>query len=345
MAIARKKRLNLALQGGGAHGAFTWGVLDALLEHPNIEVDGVSGTSAGAVNAAAFASGLLQGGREGARECLHAVWNDISRAGAPDSHPGHPMAYSPSLMIASTVMRRGLSHLSNAMSPYDLNPLNINPLRDILLDRIDFEALQQDSSVKLFIAATEVASGSARIFRTGEVSVDVVLASACLPTLFAAVEIDGRSYWDGGFSANPDLVTLISESTAGDTVLVQINPDLDPDLPVSSDEIVKNIARLSFNQPLRGNVELLEACRRRPAHIGRAARRLGRHRMHLIDGSPHTLSLGADTKGNPDWRFINNLRDKGHATATQWMAEHLPNVGKQATVDLYSRYFRERPVA
>lgn len=341
-AIARlaDKRLNLALQGGGAHGAFTWGVLEALLEQPHIRFDGVSGTSAGAVNAVALADGLMRGGRDGARQRLAEVWNDISRAGAPGSHPSFPMAQSPAALIAGAVVRRGLAHLGNTWAPYQLNPLNINPLRDILLERIDFEALRRRSPVKLFIAATEVASGRARIFRSDEATVDVVMASACLPTLFAAVEIDGCAYWDGGFSANPDLVTLIPETSAGDTLLVQITPDHNPDPPASNDEIAQNIARLSFTKPLRDNVELLEMWRRAPLRPGRAARRLGRHRMHLIDGSPHTQHLDAETKSHPDWRMINGLREQGHSVAATWVDEHLGHVGKRATADLYAKYFR-----
>lgn len=341
--LRRRKRLNLALQGGGAHGAFTWGVIDALLEHTDVDFDGVSGTSAGAVNAVALAAGLMEHGRDGARETLYNIWSAISRAGAPVLHPASPLAYFSAPSIADTFVRLGLNHLSSAWSPYDLNPLNINPLRDILTDHIDFDKLRRLSPVKLFIAATEVSSGAAKIFRTEEISVDAVLASACLPKLFQAIEIDGESYWDGGFSANPDLISLISETRVDDTLLTQIIPDRDPDLPVSSEAIAANIARLSFNQPLRSQVERIEHHRQTPIRFGLAARRLAKHRMHLIDGSPHTLKLNAATKSHPDWRMITKLREQGYAMATSWSDDYFGSVGKKATVDLYAKYFADKP--
>ena len=337
--IGRGKRLNLALQGGGAHGAFTWGVIEALLESTGADFDGISGTSAGAVNAVALAAGLMENGREGAQETLYNIWNDISRAGAPASHPASPLAYLPSASITDSFIRLGLNHLGSAWSPYDLNPLNINPLRDILNDHIDFDKLRRMSPVKLFIAATEVSTGAAKIFRTEEISVNAVLASACLPTLFPAIQIDGSSYWDGAFSANPDLISLISETKADDTLLIQINPDRGLDLPTSNEAIAENISRLSFNQPLRNHVERIELCRRTPIRVGLAARRLGKHRMHLIDGSPHTLKLNAKTKSHPDWRLINKLREQGRAMSTSWIEDYFGSVGKQATIDLYAKFF------
>ena len=341
--IGQGKRLNLALQGGGAHGAFTWGVIDALLEYTRAKFDGISGTSAGAVNAVALAAGLMEHGRDGAQETLYNIWNDISHAGAPASHPASPLAYLPSASITDAFIRLGLTHLGNSWSPYDLNPLNINPLRDILNKHIDFDKLRRMSPVKLFIAATAVSSGAARIFRTEEISIDAVLASACLPTLFPAIQIDGCSYWDGAFSANPDLISLISETRTDDTLLIQINPDRGLDLPTSNEAIAANISRLSFNQPLRSHVERIELHRRTPIRVGSAARRLGKHRMHLIDGSPHTLKLNAKTKTNPDWRLINKLREQGHAMSTNWINDCFGRVGKHATVDLYAKFFTHNP--
>ncbi len=342
---ASGRKLNLALQGGGAHGAFTWGVVDALLERGHISIDGVSGTSAGAVNAVALAAGLMDGGPEGARERLNDVWSAISRTGAPDSHPGSPLAYSPAAKISGAIAQQSMERMSSGWSPYDLNPLNVNPLRDILLAKIDFEQLRRESPIKLFIAATEVASGRGRLFRKNEISADVVVASACLPTLFPAVRIGRFYYWDGAFSANPDLVTLISETSTDDTLLIQISPDRDPGLPATNDKISANIGRLTFNQPLRTQVERIELCRRMPKIpflVDTDVRRLGRHRFHLIDGSPHILKLARASKQRPDWQMIEGLRDQGRASVVDWAADRLPNVGKRSTVDLYGKYFSDR---
>jgi NTE family protein len=238
-----------------------------------------------------------------------------------------------------------MEKLGNGWSPYDLNPLNINPLREILLANIDFEKLQRESPVKLFIAATEITSGRARIFRTKDISVDAVLASACLPTFSPAVRIGRFHYWDGGFSANPDLLTLISETDAVDTLLVQISPDQDPDRPVSSEKITSNISRLTFNLPLRSQIEKIELCRhipRIPFLVERSVRRLGRHHFHLVDGSQHTVRLRADSKSRPDWPMIKSLHNEGRAMAVNWTDDHLRSIGKRSTVDLYAKYFTDR---
>jgi NTE family protein len=343
--LTPKKRLNLALQGGGAHGAFTWGALDALLENNLVEIDGISGTSSGAVNAVALAAGLMDGGIEGARDRLNVIWTSISRSGAPGSHPDSPLAYSPAAAISGAIIRRSLEKLGSEWSPYDLNPLNINPLREILLANIDFDKLRRESPVKLFIAATEVTSGRTRIFGTKDISVDAVMASACLPTLFSAVRIGRFHYWDGGFSANPDLLTLISETDARDTLLVQISPDRDPDQPVSSEKITSNISRLTFNQPLRSQIEKIELYRRIPRIpflVERSVRRLGKHHFHLVDGSQHTVRLRANSKSRADWPMIEGLHNEGRAMAHNWLGDHFQSIGKCSTVDLYAKYFTDR---
>ena len=348
-ALTRSKgstgRLNLALQGGGAHGAFTWGAIDALLDQGFTNFDGVSGTSAGAVNAVTLAAGLSAGGADGARELLHDMWSAISRTGAPDSHPASPLSYNPTAKLSGALMKHGLERMSGGWSPYDLNPLNLNPLRDILLAKIDFEKLQRESPVQLFIAATEVASGRGRVFRTNEITADTVVASACLPSLFPAVRIGRFYYWDGAFSANPDLTTLISETRCDDTLLVQISPDRDPGLPATSEDISGNIGRLTFNHPLRTQVAQIETCRRVPRIpfvVDEKINRMGRHRFHLIDGSSHILKLARGTKLRPEWEMIEGLRDNGRQAAQDWCGTNLPQVGKRATVDLYAKYFSDR---
>lgn len=341
----RRPKVNLALQGGGAHGALTWGVLDALLERDALEIDGISGTSAGAVNAVALAAGLLEGGAEGAREKLDATWRSISKFGSPASYPVGAFADARTLALSSALMERGFRELLKIWSPFDLSPIDINPLKEILEAQIDFERLRQEAPVQLFIAATEVTSGRARIFRNNEVSVEAVMASACLPVLSPAVRVGRFRYWDGGFSANPDLITLIAETSASDTVLVQISPDRNPTLPTSSEDIAASIARLTFNQPLRHHIETLHACRgARPisAIASRSSRRLASQHTHLIDASPLTLSLAEETKGRPDWPLIESLRDEGRAKAQSWIDSSLGCVGRRSSTDLHAKFVTDR---
>lgn len=342
----RRPTVNLALQGGGAHGALTWGVLDALLERDAVDIDGISGTSAGAVNAVALAAGMIDGGAEGARRKLDETWRAISQFGAPGSYPVGAFSDARTLALSSALMERGFRELRKIWSPFDLSPIDINPLREILEAQIDFERLRNETSIDLFVAATEVTSGRARIFQTQEITVDTVLASACLPVLSPAVRIGRFRYWDGGFSANPDLLELISCTRADDTLLVQISPERDPTIPVSSEEVAAGIARLTFNQPLRHQIVTLKHCAdARPLdRVARgASKRLARQRTHLIDASPITLSLGEDTKIRPDWPLLQQLHDEGRNRADEWMKAHLRDIGRRSSADLYAKFVTDRP--
>src|SRR5580704_5172622 len=242
--------VDLALQGGGSHGAFTWGVLDRLIEEPWLRIDGISGTSAGAMNAALVANGWMQGGAEGARATLDAYWRRVSRAAAFS-----PLQRSPlDRMMGRWTLDTSPAYLTmdlmaRVLSPYDLNPLGFNPLRAILDESIDFGRLAR-APIKLFITATNVRTGRGRIFRNAEITADVLLASACLPTMFQAIEIGGEPYWDGGYAGNPTLTPLIRESDAHDTILVQINPRERPDTPRSASQILNRLNEISFNSPL-----------------------------------------------------------------------------------------------
>ncbi len=246
--------MNLALQGGGAHGAFTWGVLDRLLEDDELEISWVSATSAGAVNAVAVASGLSEGGKTSARDKLRGVWEAVHKAGVPDLLRLNPFLYG----LSRTPQ---MAQMASLWSPYEFNPLGFDPLRRLLSESIDFEKLRKDSPIELLIAATEVATGRSRIFRRHELTVEAVLASSCLPTLHHAVEIDGVAYWDGGFSANPDIKTLAMESPVEDTLIVQLNSLVRPGLPTGVREISLHANRLSFNAPLIREIELIETVR------------------------------------------------------------------------------------
>ena len=326
--------MNLALQGGGAHGAFTWGVLDRLLEEEMLEIGSISATSAGAVNAVAVASGMAEGGRERAREKLREVWQAVYKAGVPDLLRLNPFLYSLTRTSA-------ISQMTGMMSPYEFNPLNFDPLRRLLEQTIDFDRIRASSPVGLLIAATEVATGASRLFRADELTVECVLASACLPTLHRAVEIGGKAYWDGGFSANPDLVAVARESAYGDTLLVMINPVSRPELPTGSREIPGHINHITFNAPLRRDVELIEALRREstPGWFGRnsLAGRLLRHRFHMIDAGRHTAALKPETKMKPDWGLFTYLHGAGRTETHKWLDRHRKDVGRRETADLAAR--------
>ena len=299
--MTKTKRINLALQGGGAHGAFTWGVLDHLLEQETLEICWISAASAGAINAVALASGMAQGGREGARAKLRQVWKAIYDAGVPDFIRLNPLLASLSAMPA-------VAGLSKMFSPYEFNPMGFDPLRKLLTDTIDFDHLRSASPIELLIAATDVSTGRPRFFHRAEMTVDAVLASACLPTLHHAVEIEGRAYWDGGFSANPDLVHLALQSPVNDTLIVLLNPTHRQGTPTNLEDIASQTNRLTFNAPLMRDIQVIEAVRE--AEGGWLQRKfktpsrlspLATHRFHLIEAGRHASSLPAGSKMKPDW--------------------------------------------
>lgn len=333
--IRRRKRINLALQGGGTHGAFTWGVIDRLLEEDRIKIGWVSAASAGAINAAALAAGLATGSREAARDKLREVWQAVAKAGVPDLLRLNPVLFTLSRSAP-------LAHLASLWSPYEFNPLGFDPLRRLLSETIDFELIRAKSPVELLIAATEVATGQARLFRRDELTVDAVLASACLPALHHAVEIDGVAYWDGGFSANPDLVTLAMESPVADTLIVQLSPLTKDELPTGAREIQAHVNRLTFNAPLIRDVEIIETAREAMSGAVRSRfsrlRGLAQHRFHLVEAAPYTGILSEDTKMNPDMALLTHLREAGRAEAGKWLAQHCDEIGRRSTVDLRSHF-------
>jgi NTE family protein len=331
----RHLKINLALQGGGAHGAFTWGVLDRLLEEDHLSFGWISGTSAGAVNAVALASGLVTGGREGARAKLREVWEAVHKAGVPDLLRLNP--FLAGLSNSST-----FAHVAGLLSPYDFNPLGYDPLRALLSETIDFDGIRKHAPVELLIAATEVATGRPRLFRRAEMSVEAVLASSCLPTLHRTVEVDGVGYWDGGFSKNPDLITLAMESPVRDTLIVEINPLERRGLPKGAREIAGAVNRLTFNAPLLRDVEMILAVRE--SLRGRFGARRGpqgalvTHRFHMIEAGRYTASLSDDSKLKPDLGLLTYLHSAGRTQTHKWIGQHLKAVGRRETVDLAQRF-------
>jgi NTE family protein len=327
--------INLALQGGGAHGAFTWGVLDRLLEDEHLRFGWISATSAGAVNAVALAAGLAEGSREKAREKMFKIWQAIHKAGVPDLTRLNPFLNG--LVRPSQLT----THLATMLSPYEFNPLGFDPLRRLITDHVDFDLVRSKSPVELLIAATHVATGRARLFRHDEITIEAVLASACLPVMHHAVEIEGSAYWDGGFSANPDLVTLASESPTSDTLLVMVSPRVSAKLPTTARDISNHANRLTFNAPLLRDIEIITAVRETSGALlakGRLAP-ICRHRFHLIDGGPITGTMNPETTLKPDWDVITYLHGAGRDHAEKWLEVARSAVGRLETVDLAKYFF------
>ena len=325
--------IDFALQGGGAHGAFTWGVLDRLLEESWLRIEGISGTSAGAMNAAVLVDGYAKGGPHRARTQLEHFWSKVSDAAALSPFRRSPLDIllgrwtldtSP-LFLAFDLMAR-------IISPYDLNPRGVNPLCQILNDCVDFERLVS-APIKLFVTATNVRTGRGRVFRNGELTPDVLLASGCLPTLFQAIEIDGEAYWDGGFAGNPTITPLVRECASQDTILVQVNPVERPGTPRTAQDIVNRVNEVSFNATLLKELRMIALLRQVSSAGNSEGARWAGMRMHRI-ASPMMTELGYSSKLNAEWAFLTMLRDEGRKCADAFINAHGADLGKQSTLDL-----------
>ena len=340
---SRTKTINLALQGGGAHGAFAWGVLDYLLEDGRLRFDGISGTSAGSMNAVVLAYGLHIGDADSARTALHDFWKAVSDSG---------LQYSP---VRAWPWDRQMAHwnndndltyqmfkaMTNTFSPYQLNPMNFNPLRDLLLRQVDFAELNKCQKTKLFLSATNVRTGNVRIFNTREITVDTVMASACLPTIYQAVEIDGESYWDGGYMGNPALFPLFYETDTRDVMIVHINPigrDTTPTTPHEIDDrvneisfnssLIKELRAVAFVQKLLDEGWLKEEYRDQMKYV----------LIHSLRADETLADLSSASKVCTEWGFLTALRDRGRAAAKQWLDWHFGDVGVRQTVDLRAEF-------
>jgi NTE family protein len=325
--------VDLALQGGGSHGAFTWGVLDRLLEESWLKIEAISGTSAGAMNAAVLVSGYMQGGAEGARAALDAYWNRVAEAARFS-----PIQRSPldrlmnrwSLDTSPGYLAMDL--MSRVVSPYSLNPFGVNPISEILQKSIDFEHLGE-ASIKLFITATNVHSGRGRVFRNKDLTPDVLLASACLPTMFQAIEIDGEPYWDGGFVGNPTITPLVRESDARDVILVQINPRERAETPRTASEILNRLNEISFNSPLMKELRMIALLRQAADPGSGEGARWARMLTHRIV-TDKLAEFGASSKLNAESAFLAVLKEEGRRTADDFLREHGDDLGKRSTADL-----------
>jgi NTE family protein len=325
--------VDLALQGGGSHGAFTWGVLDRLLEEPWIEIEAASGTSAGAMNAAVLAHGLLAGGREGAREALSRFWRKVSEAAAFSPLKRGPI----DVMLGRWTLDNSPAYLAmdiatRLFSPYDLDIGLPNPLDAVLAEVIDFDRLPQ-SPVKLFITATNVHTGRPKVFRNADLSPAALMASACLPFMFQAVEIDGQAYWDGGYSGNPTMTPLIDECVSDDTIIVGINPVQRPGIPKSARDILNRLNEVAFNAVLLKELQMMALLRSVAEPGNEKTAHWARMRVHLVR-SDMLLELGASSKLNAEWEFLTMLRDEGRRAAEAFLANHGDALGQRSTLPI-----------
>ena len=326
-------RLNLALQGGGAHGAFTWGVLDALLEDPRIRFEGLSGSSAGAMNAVIFANGWMTGGRDGARQGLADFWTEMGR-----QMPLGMVTQGAGDAINLSAAGKLLATWAGYFSPSQLNPFDLNPLRSLLERQVDFEQLRARSPFKLFVGTTQANTGKLRVFRESELTVEVLLASACLPMIHHAVEIDGEPYWDGGYSANPAVFPLFYDCDSRDVLLVLLSPLKHENTPSTVMEIEARIVELAFSanfmREMRMFAHAAEFSSPSFMTLGRLERRLHRMRFHMIDSSSVASLQRTDTKSLAHGPFLEMLRGQGHERASAWLSDHFDGIGRRSTVDV-----------
>ncbi|RED13271.1 patatin-like phospholipase family protein [Pontivivens insulae] len=343
--MARKsiKTVNLALQGGGAHGALTWGVLDRLLEEEALEIEGITATSAGAMNAAALKCGWVGGGREGARARLDQFWRAVAERG----RGSNPMLewlrmVNPSLALSLSALQANPAYLAGdaltrMFSPYDLNPLGINPLRD-LVGELNFKDMDEPEGPRLFICATNVRSGKIKVFKGQEISTDAILASACLPTLFQAVEIDGEAYWDGGYIGNPALFPLFYETKTRDILIVHINPIERDDVPTKATDILNRVNEISFNSSLLRELRNIDFVKRLIEDGQLEGKGFKDVLIHSLRDDDTMASLGVATKLQPDLTLLETLKARGRKTADTFLKQHWSDLGTRSTVDLRAMF-------
>ncbi|HWF94481.1 MAG TPA: patatin-like phospholipase family protein [Xanthobacteraceae bacterium] len=337
--MASPKKINLALQGGGAHGAFTWGVLDSLLADPRIEIEGISGASAGAINAVMLADGLARGGPQEARKRLAGIWRAVSSNGdLPEVQRTVTQRLLSFVPYEGSPAQAWFDALSSLWSPYDFNPLNINPLKDLIERFVDFEALRTSGGLKLFVSATNVFTGRLRIFPREKITAEVVMASACLPMVFQAVEIDGIPYWDGGYMGNPAIFPFFRTTDTEDVVIVSINPLERHMTPRTQNEILNRINEITFNSSLIAEYRAIDFVTRL-IDQGRLPRGRGegeyrRINVHRIALDSAFKELTADSKLDSDFAFFELLRNGGQRAGHEFLSRHFDDLGVRSTVDI-----------
>ncbi len=334
--------VNLALQGGGSHGAFAWGVLDRLLEDGRLGIEGICATSAGTMNACVLAHGLQKGGPEGARTALHDFWRDIHRAGSI-FNPVRRNLWERLLGIGMehSIAYNYFDSLTRVFSPYQFNPFDINPLRSVLSDAVDFEELRHCDSVKLFISATHVKTGKVRVFDTPNLSLDVAMASACLPFLFKAIEIDGEDYWDGGYVGNPALFPLFYETKTRDVVIVHINPMVRSKTPKTAPDIMNRLNEISFNTSLLKEMRAIAFVKKLIEHDMLKDEYQSQFKdvlVHSVRADKDLCEFSVASKLDSSWKFLTKLRDRGRERMGLWLAENYDAIGERDTVDLHEEF-------
>ena len=342
----KPKPINLALQGGGAHGAFTWGVLDKICEDGRLSVDGISAASAGAMNAVVFSYGLMEGGKAGARKALHDFWFDVGSASKMYS-PLNSNAWQAMMLgwenLDMSSSFYGFEAFTKMVSPYQFNPLGINPLRSLLKKHVKFEELQKCTDTKLFVSATNVRTNRIKIFHCEDVSVDAVMASACIPTVFQAVEVEGEHYWDGGYMGNPALYPLAYETDTTDVLIVHVNPVVRKEVPRTPMQIFNRINEISFNSSMMRELRSIQFARNlvddgmiRPENLDEY--RFDKFYVHSVRADKATSQLSVASKMSPDWTFLCHLRDQGREFMQEWLDKNIKQVGKGSTIDLSEEF-------
>jgi NTE family protein len=334
-----KKGINLALQGGGAHGAFAWGALDAILQDGRLDIEAISATSAGAMNAVVLADALTEGDSEHARERLTAFWRAIADAGNACS-PVRPLrdVFGRALPVEQSPFYWVFDAMTRLFSPYQLNPLNFNPLRDVLEQQVDFERLRSTKGVHVHLCATNVETGKVRIFERQDLTADAVLASACLPFLFQTIQIDGEHYWDGGYIGNPAIFPLIYGSNSRDVLIVHINPIVRHGVPKTAPEILNRINEISFNSSLMREMRAIAFVTKLIDTGKIEASKMKQMLIHSIRDDEAMAAHSVASKLNPDWEFLCKLRDGGACVTERWLRTNYADIGTRSTVDLEAEF-------
>lgn len=344
-----RKKINIALQGGGAHGALAWGILDALLEDGRLEVEGFSASSAGTMNALAFAQGLYEDGADGARKKLEEFWWETSKAGAIFS-PVHGNPIERMLGIGTGENPYSyfmFDTMTRLFSPYQFNPFDVNPLKDVLNKVIDFKKICACDKMKLFVSATNVRTGKVKVFRTEELSLDVALASSCLPFLFKAVDINGEHYWDGGYTGNPALYPLFYQTDTRDIVIIHLNPLYREEIPTTAPAIMNRINEISFNDSLLKELRAVAFVKKLIEHD--MIRDEYKHMykdvlVHSIRADDMMKEFSITSKFDTDWDFLCTLRDLGRAGMKDWLAKNYDNLGEVGSVNLHEEFLNDKGI-
>ncbi|MDR3151253.1 MAG: patatin-like phospholipase family protein [Holosporaceae bacterium] len=334
-----KKRISIAMQGGGAHGAFTWGVLDRLLQEKDLVIEGVSGTSAGGMNAVATAQGIVEGGNEGGRQLLDKYWHVMSDAGKSSIFkPGVMDILSGKYTMHNSPGFLFFDFISKILSPYQLNPSGADPLKDVINQLFDFERLKNDDAVKVFLAATHVYTGKIKIFSNKDLCTDALLATACLPTIHTAVLVKGEYYWDGGFIGNPAIFPLIYECHTADVMIIKLNPTHRNRLPVTAVEIADRLNEITNNTSIVREMRSIHFITRLIDSGLLEKGKMKRLHMHIIEDEEVFQDLGWSSKLNTDIGFLEHLRDAGRKAADKWLEKNYDKIGKETTADIAEEF-------